>query len=81
MNLNEMRIEMFNKCEVAGGISAFIRELAKRDKKRIKISHSYVAAFIRGNAKPGKKILKILGKKRVLSLDKKAEMRFEDITN
>jgi len=81
MNLHSLRMEMLDKCEAAGGISAFIRELATRKKNKIKISHSYVASFIRGDAKPGKKILKVLGKKKVLSLDKKTEMKFEDITN
>ena len=79
MTLAELRRELFNICDDAGGIAAWLRDLKKTLKKKEIPSHGYVSAAIRGDAKPGKKILKAMGKKRVLSLDKKTEMKFEDI--
>ncbi len=44
------------------------------------LSFGYVASVIRGDAKPGAKILKALGKKKRFSLKKKPKViKFEDI--
>lgn len=53
MTLIELRNVLRDLCKKEGGALPWA--------KRHKISHTYVSAVLRGNAKPGPKILKALG--------------------
>lgn len=72
MNIREVRQKLHDLCEDADGIRAW------SDERRI--AFSYVAAVIRGDSKPGRKILKAMGLRKAFSLKKNpVVMRFEDI--
>ena len=73
MTLNELRRELHNICMDAGGVKPWA------DSKGI--AFSYVAGVIRGDKKPGAKILKALGKRKAFREKKTTVMKFEDITN
>jgi len=74
MNITELRKTLHNLCQDEGSIAAWA------DKNGL--SFGYVASVIRGDAKPGNKILKVMGLRKSYSLKKNpAVMRFEDITN
>ena len=73
MTLNELRRELHNICMDAGGVKPWA------DSKGI--AFSYVAGVIRGDKKPGAKILKALGKRNAFREKKTTVMKFEDITN
>lgn len=53
MNLSELRQELKNICEKEGSVRAWAT--------KNKISFSYASSVIRGDAEPGKKILKAMG--------------------
>jgi hypothetical protein len=70
----ELRKLLHDCCQNEGSISAWA------DKNGL--SFGYVASVIRGDAKPGAKILKALGLRKAFSLKKNpAVIKFEDITN
>lgn len=73
MNTDELRKRLHDLCFEAGSIRAWA------DKNEI--SFGYVSAVIRGDAKPGNKILKAMGVRKAFSLKKTTVMKFEDITN
>lgn len=67
MTLIELRNELKELCQKQGGALPWA--------KRHRISHSYVSAVLRGDAKPGKKILRAMGMERGAKI--KVIMRFE----
>lgn len=71
MTLNELRRELHNICMDAGGVKPWA------DKRGI--AFSYVASVIRGETKPGNKILKAMGLRKSFGLRKNAVMKFEDV--
>jgi len=72
MTITELRKKLFELCEKAGGVKAWADDQG--------ISFSYVAAVIRGDSNPGRKILNAMGIRKSFSLKKKPKvMRFEDI--
>jgi hypothetical protein len=72
MNITELRKTLHDICQDEGSIAAWA------DKNGI--AFSYVASVIRGDAKPGNKILKAMGLRKAFSLKKNpVVMRFEDI--
>lgn len=73
MTLMELRERLHDLCQDAGSVRAWA------DKN--KISFGYVSAVIRGDTKPGGKILKAMGIRKSFSLNKTTVMKFEDITN
>lgn len=73
MTLDELRRELHNICMDAGGVKPWASGKG--------IAFSYVAGVIRGDKKPGKKILKAMELRKSFSLRKDAVMKFEDITN
>lgn len=74
MNELGMRQRLSDLCLEAGSAVKF----AKKHKLK---SWSHVYAVMRGEKKPGNRILKAIGLKRVLSDKKTTVMKFEDITN
>lgn len=72
MNIGEMRQRLHDICFIESGSA---RAWAKKNG----IAHSYVSAVIRGDARPGNKILKLIGLKKSFSLKKTKVMKFEDI--
>ena len=73
MTLIELRRKLHDACMEEGGRKQWATARG--------IAFGYVSAVIRGDAKPGKKILKALGLRKVLNVKKTEEMKFEDITN
>lgn len=73
MNLLQVRQRLHDLCEDAGGI----RKWADANG----IAFSYVAAVRRGDAKPGRKLLKAMGLRKAFTDKKTTVMKFEDITN
>jgi hypothetical protein len=73
MNIMELRKRLHNLCQDEGSIAAWA------DKNGL--SFGYVASVIRGDAKPGNKILKKMGIRKSFTSRKDAVMKFEDITN
>ena len=73
MTLDELRRELHNICQDAGGIKPWADSQG--------IAFSYVASAIRGDVKPGRKILKAMGLRKSFSAKKTTVMKFEDITN
>lgn len=71
MNTTELRKTLHDICQEEGSIAAWA------DKNGL--SFGYVASVIRGDAKPGNKILKAMGLKKSFSLKKTTAMEFEDI--
>jgi len=71
MNITELRKTLHDICQEEGSIAAWA------DKKGL--SFGYVASVIRGDAKPGNKILRAMGLKKSFSLKKTTAMKFEDI--
>jgi len=69
-----MRQRLHDLCLEAGSVVAFAK------KHNLK-SWSHVYAVIRGDKKPGNKLLKAMGLKRVLTDKKTTVMKYEDITN
>ncbi len=76
MNLLGVRQHLQDMVEASGGAVGFIEKHGKEFGLR---SHSHVSAVIRGAAKPGRKLLKVIGKRRVVNLKKPTVMKFEDI--
>ena len=72
MNIRELRQRLHNLCEPFG-----IRKWSEQNN----LSFSYVASVIRGDTKPGRKILKAMGLRKSFSDKKTTVMKFEDITN
>jgi len=72
MNIRELRNRLHDLCQDAGSIRAWADEQG--------LAFSYVAAVIRGDIKPGGKLLKAMGMRKSFSLRKDAVMKFEDIT-
>jgi hypothetical protein len=73
MNIRELRQKLYEVTEAAGGIRAWA--------EANDMAFSHPAAVIRGDAKPGRKILKALGLRKAYSEKKTTVMKFEDITN
>lgn len=71
MNIEELRKSLHNLCQDEGSIAAW------SDKNGL--SFGYVSSVIRGDAKPGRKILKAMGMRKSFSLKKTLPMKFEDI--
>lgn len=71
MNLIGVRQRLHDLCQDAGSIRAWSDERG--------LAFSYVSAVIRGDSKPGNKILKAMGLRKSFSLRKDAVMKFEDI--
>ncbi len=71
MNTREVRQKLYYLCEDAGSIRAWA--------EANDLAFSYVAAVIRGDKTPGKKILKAMGLRKSFSLRKTTVMKFEDI--
>ena len=71
MNQLGMRQRLSDLCLSAGG--------AKKWAMKKKLAYSHVYAVIRGEKVPGVKLLKAMGLKRVLTDEKTAVMKFEDI--
>lgn len=59
---------------------AFIEGGAVKLAKRYGMSHSHISAVIRGDAKPGIKLLKAMGLKRLL-VEKGKQPKYEDYAN
>ena len=74
MNIKELRQRLSDICFIDSGS---VRAWAKKNG----IAHSYVSAVIRGDARPGNKILKLIGLKKAFTTKKTTVMKFEDITN
>ena len=73
MTLIELRHKLHNICMDAGGVKPWA------DKQGI--AFSYVAAVIRGDTKPGAKVLKAMGLRKAFQAKKTTVLKFEDITN
>lgn len=71
MNITELRKTLHSICQEEGSIAAWA------DKNGL--SFGYVAAVIRGDAKPGHKVLKAMGLRKSFSAKKTTAMKFEDI--
>ena len=65
---------LHDRCEQEGGAVKLAAKLGLK-------SHSHISAVKRGDAKPGRKLLKALGKRKAYSEKKTTVMKFEDITN
>lgn len=73
MNLMQIRQKLHDLCQDADGVRAWA------ESQKPPISFSYVAAVIRGDAKPGRKILKAMGMRKAFDAKKTTVMRFEDV--
>lgn len=73
MTRNDISKSLLYICESSGGVKPWA------DGKGI--AFSYVAGVIRGDKKPGKKILRAMGLRKSFSLKKTTVMKFEDIAN
>ncbi len=73
MNLLGLRQKLHELTEDAGSIKAWAEDNG--------LTFSYVAAVRRGDAKPGRKLLKAMGLRKSFSAKKTTVMKFEDITN
>lgn len=74
MNEKQLRNHVQELADKAGSIVALA--------KRLKVSHSYLSTFLRGECAPGDKILKALKMKKAycfLSKGQEVTMKFEDI--
>lgn len=67
----QLRQRLYELTEDAGSIKAWAEQNG--------LAFSYVAAVRRGDAKPGRKILKAMGLRKVFSPKKTTVMKFEDI--
>lgn len=73
MNLMQVRQRLHELCEDAGGARAW------GEAQKPQIAHSYVSAVIRGDTKPGRKILKAMCMRKAFAVKKTSVMKFEDI--
>ena len=73
MNLMQLRQRLHDLTEDAGSIKAWAEDNG--------LAFSYVAAVRRGDAKPGRKLLKAMGLRKAFTDKKTTVMKFEDITN
>lgn len=73
MNLLGVRQRLHELTEDAGSIKAWAEANG--------LAFSYVAAVRRGDAKPGRKLLKAMGLRKAFTDKKTSAMKFEDITN
>lgn len=71
MNLLGVRQRLHELTEDAGSIKAWAEANG--------LAFSYVAAVRRGDAKPGRKLLKAMGLRKSFSAKKTTVMKFEDI--
>lgn len=71
MTLGELRQALHNICQDAGSI--------KKWATQNNLAFSYVSSVIRGDMKPGPKILKAMGLRKSFSAKKTTVMKFEDI--
>ena len=71
MNLLEVRQRLHILCEDAGSIKAWAEANS--------IAFGYVAAVRRGDAKPGRKLLRAMGLRKAFTDKKTTVMKFEDI--
>ena len=74
MNIREFKQMLHDRCEQEGGAVKLAAKLGLK-------SHSHISAVKRGDAKPGRKLLKAMGLRKSLSANKTPVMKFEDITN
>lgn len=73
MNIMQVRQRLHQLTEDAGSIRAWAEANG--------LSFSNVAAVRRGDAKPGRKLLKAMGLRKAFTDKKTTVMKFEDITN
>ena len=73
MNLLGVRQRLHELTEDAGSIKAWAEANG--------LAFSYVAAVRRGDAKPGRKLLKAMGLRKAFTDKKTTVMKFEDIRN
>lgn len=73
MNIMQLRQRLHELTEDAGSIKAWAEDNG--------LAFSYVAAVRRGDAKPGRKLLKAMGLRKAFTDKKTTVMKFEDITN
>jgi hypothetical protein len=73
MNLLELRQKLHGMCEKEGGAVKLAKKLGLK-------SHSHISAVKRGDAKPGRELLRAIGMQKSFSPKKSAKMKFEDIS-
>ena len=73
MNILQVRQRLHDVCAETGSIRAWSEKQG--------LAFSYVSAVIRGDAKPGQKLLHKIGMKKAFAEKKTTVMKFEDITN
>jgi len=71
MNIMAVRQRLYELTENAGSIKAWAEQNG--------LAFSYVAAVRRGDAKPGRKLLKAMGLRKAFTDKKTTVMKFEDI--